>query len=610
MRRGRRREQQNERDTRRHTATATRTSPCHAAAAVLPRQQHTIRGTAFIWCGAHRRTLPTLTTVLHRLFKGSQERVGAREQEWPSGPLQRRAGLPSRFCSSAGRKMDSDDEAPQLVEDSSAAAAAVPAGPLAAAATAASAVTSPTPPPASSASPPAYMRHPSDPPVPLTILTGWLGAGKTTLLTRILSHFSSRGQSLAIIQNEASSFGVEAGMKVQNQATPGSPESSVFNDLLELSNGCVCCSVKSDFILGVETLLARKRFDYIVLECSGLADPGPLVNTFWVDPELESSVYLDGVVSVVDAKNFLGHLRETDQREAGASLEAQQVIHQIAYADRVLLNKLDLVPEAEKEACLKQIALINQAAAVYTSTRSEVDLDLLLHIHAFDVRDTTRSLCMPPPLESDPASASAAAQPSAAALALSAHPHDRSISTLMLDDVSTPPAQRGLVDLDKLKQWLADLLWKDIKVTDGNKGEAQSYAATNAALGAGWTAAASAPVPVPAAAASSSPSSSASPPPAAASAASSTRPNSLFRVKAILRVVGEDQPMFLQAVQELYDIQPGEEWPETTTVGKNARTDAAPTTPPSRFTRFVFIGRRLDRASLEAGFRSIFVRPN
>ena len=423
--------------------------------------------------------------------------------------------------------------------------------------------------------------------------------GKTTLLTRILAHFTALGQSLAIIQNEASSFGVEAGLR-----TAADVDTTVFNDLLELGGGCVCCSIKNDFIVGVETLLKRKRFDYIVLECSGLADPGPLAQTFWVDPELESTVYLDGIVSVVDAKNFMSHLKtesETSMTAASASgiateadaspsLEAQQVIHQVAYADRIVLNKLDLVGASERAECEREIRRINQSAAIYASTRSEVPMDQILHIHAFDVRDTTRALCSMPDLEPVDGSPAAAASSSAAAVTV-AHPHDSSISTWMVDDTSTPPAQRRPVDLASLKLWMSDLLWRDIvKVTDETKNDATESSSSAAA----------------AAAVAATP---ASPAPTTTATPAALRSNSLFRVKAIMQLEGEDKPTFLQAVKELYDLQPGDEWPATNSTSSNSNANSTAAAPAStRFTRFVFIGRRLDHAVLQQGFESIFVK--
>jgi len=509
--------------------------------------------------------------------------------------------------------MAEDDEAPQLVDDDAVIAAPiVPAAAVSAVAAA----------PAAAAS---VVAEPSPaPPVPLSILTGWLGAGKTTLLHRILSHFGSLGQQVAIVQNEASSFGVEAGLRLNNnESSADTGPDGVFNDLLEFSNGCVCCAVKSDFVLGVEALLARKRFDYIVLECSGLADPGPLANMFWVDPELESSVYLDGIISLVDARNFLAHLRPPPTAGAAVdgqvpgdagSLEAQQVIHQVAYADRIVLNKLDLVSAAEVAECQRQIARINASAPVLTAIRSDVPMERILNIKAFDVNDTSRALAVPPPLEAVDGPASAASSTSAVA----AHPHDDSIRTFMVDDVDTPPTQRKRVRNDKLKRWMEELLWRDAIEPEGQTQTGEAEAAETSAAPSGSSAsAASPPVAKTRAEAASAPARS-----------DDMRPNSLFRVKAILHMQSSaaanaaedsakpaakesDPPIFLQAVQELYDLQPGVEW------AADARAQAAWPLADSaseeerraaqRFTRFVFIGRRLDQQLLRDGFASIFV---
>jgi len=515
-----------------------------------------------------------------------------------------------RFPSST---MADDDEAPQLVDDD-----AVIAAPIVPAAVVQPAVAA-----APVAAAPAAAEPSPAPPVPLSILTGWLGAGKTTLLHRILAHFGSLGQQVAIVQNEASSFGVEAGLRLNNnEPSADTGPDGVFNDLLEFSNGCVCCAVKSDFVLGVEALLARKRFDYIVLECSGLADPGPLANMFWVDPELESSVYLDGIISLVDARNFLAHLRPPPAVGAAAadgqvpgdagSLEAQQVIHQVAYADRIVLNKLDLVSAAEVAECQRQIARINASAPVLTAIRSDVPMERILNIKAFDVNDTSRALAVPPPLEAvdGPAASSTSA--------VAAHPHDASIRTFMVDDVGTPPTQRKRVSSDKLKRWMEELLWRDAIEPEGQTQTEEGEAAEASAAPNGSSASvASPPVAKTRAEAASAPARS-----------DDMRPNSLFRVKAILHMQPSaaanaaedsakpaakesDPPMFLQAVQELYDLQPGVEW------AADARAQAAWPLADSaseeerraaqRFTRFVFIGRRLDQQLLRDGFASIFV---
>lgn len=182
----------------------------------------------------------------------------------------------------------------------------------------------------------------------------------------ILNHLTSLGHRLAIIQNEASDFGVEIGLSVRDDL-------GVLSNVIELGNGCVCCSVKNDFLIGIESLLSRSHFDYIVLECSGLADPGPLANLFWVDAELGSSVKLDSILSVVDAKYFGSHLT------SNSDIERQQVIHQVAYADRIILNKCDLVSDEERKYCIERIRIIN-TAKIYCTIKSDVDMKEILHI--------------------------------------------------------------------------------------------------------------------------------------------------------------------------------------------------------------------------------------
>jgi len=511
-----------------------------------------------------------------------------------------------RRVASETEEEDDDDEIPQLIDASDAAANTLNSTPSTTAndnikpATQNSSTGSST---AANASISAENGQ-AQPPVPLTILTGWLGSGKTTLLTRLLSHFSSVGQKIAIIQNEASAMGVEEELKVnKNEDDDNNTNSSTsaLRDILELSNGCVCCSVKNDFISGIEELLRRRRFDYILLECSGLADPGPLAQMFWVDPELESGVYLDGIITVVDAFNLLGHLGivaddENGNGQVGSSArhsrrsspdERRQVIHQIAYADRIILNKIDLVPDGEQlSRCEQQIRQIN-SAKISRAVKSDVPVEEILFIKAFDVHDTTRALlpastaANPPPCDAGCNEShdhhqhhhhhdhSPSPSPSLSPSPIASHPHDTSITTFMIDDIDLPPLQRRCVDLHRLKLWLADLLWQDILEEEGLE-YAQSAR-----------------------------------PPKHATESTSMRPNEIFRLKAIMHVKGESKPMFLQGVQELYDIQPGNEWPQLNNKDKSNK-DESTGSAAQPFTRFVFIGRRLDHEILREGFQSIF----
>ena len=163
--------------------------------------------------------------------------------------------------------------------------------------------------------------------VPVTIITGFLGAGKTTLLRHVLSE--PHGLKIAVIQNELSATaGLEA-------STVRGPNGECFDDWVELANGCVCCAVRDDLVVAIERLMEVKgRFDYVLVETTGMADPGPVAATFWVDDALESPLRLDGIVAVADAQ----HLHR--------QLHTLECCRQVASADAVLLNKeqVELLP--------------------------------------------------------------------------------------------------------------------------------------------------------------------------------------------------------------------------------------------------------------------------
>eukprot|EP01126_Amoeba_proteus_P036658 TRINITY_DN3741_c0_g1_i1.p1 TRINITY_DN3741_c0_g1~~TRINITY_DN3741_c0_g1_i1.p1 ORF type:complete len:196 (+),score=40.63 TRINITY_DN3741_c0_g1_i1:136-723(+) len=153
------------------------------------------------------------------------------------------------------------------------------------------------------------------------------------------------------------------------------------DEWLELPNGCVCCSVRTDLVLTLENLVRRRdRFDYIFIETTGLADPGPLVSSLWLDEELGSNIYLDAIVTVVDVKFFEKSLQEI--RKSGEVNEAQR---QVAFADVLLLNKIDLVTEQEIKSLVERISQINPLAPTFRTTRSQVPLDNILNLHSFDM---------------------------------------------------------------------------------------------------------------------------------------------------------------------------------------------------------------------------------
>ncbi|KAK9868209.1 hypothetical protein WJX84_007948 [Apatococcus fuscideae] len=218
-------------------------------------------------------------------------------------------------------------------------------------------------------------------PVPVTLITGFLGAGKTTLVNFILT--AKHGYRIAVILNE---FGEETGIESSLfPQTSQNAENFALEEWIELSNGCLCCSVKTEMVQALETLMQKRhKFDCILIETTGLADPGPVAAALWTDAELGSSVCLDSIVTVVDARNIRGQLAEP--REDGAVNEAQQ---QIAYADIILLNKTDLVrgPGALEQV---QAALqnINSGAEMIHTQHARPDLARILNRGTFNPSQT------------------------------------------------------------------------------------------------------------------------------------------------------------------------------------------------------------------------------
>lgn len=251
--------------------------------------------------------------------------------------------------------------------------------------------------------------------IPVTILTGFLGAGKTTLLNHILT--SDHGQKIAVIVNEFGEVGID------NQLVVGADE-----EIFEMNNGCICCTVRGDLIRILGSLMDAKlgrterkvEFDRVLIETTGLADPAPVAQTFFVDEEMATFYKLDAIVTVVDAKHANQHLDEGH--------EAQE---QVAFADLLLLNKVDLVEEPELNSLEQRLRQMNPAAKIYHTQKSSIDVKKVLGIHAFDLEKK---------LEIDPGF-----------LEEEDHDHDDSVSSIVLREEKP-------LDLKKLEmfvnQWI------------------------------------------------------------------------------------------------------------------------------------------------------------
>ena len=389
--------------------------------------------------------------------------------------------------------------------------------------------------------------------VPVTILTGFLGAGKTTLLNHLLT--ANHGKKMAIIENEFS-----AGLGIEGMIAKSGVNGSQLDGFFELNNGCICCSIKDDLLTTLEQLVLHKdRFDYIIIETTGVANPGPVISTFWTDDALGSVLKLDGVVCVVDSVNIESYIQTGDT--------SNDVKMQMCYADRILLNKSDLLSTERMDEVEAVVRTVNGAAELQRTSYGNVGTHWVLDLDSYSTKEppihldfstgqglATGTMCVPCdpsfPLQS-PSATSLRAQPV----------QKHSASMLTTHSVVLP----GKMDLRKIETYLDNILYGN-----GAAGEVQTSHG----------------------------------PPLSKKAKSEgvsvsddegkdvdeeSAPMKIYRMKGVLHVLDQPQLHILQAVHDIFDIQASSHG-----VGSSEDTSGG-------MNKIIVIGRNLDAEALNAG---------
>ena len=358
--------------------------------------------------------------------------------------------------------------------------------------------------------------------IPVTVLTGYLGAGKTTLLNRILTE--DHGKRYAVIVNEFGEIGID------NDLVVGADE-----EVFEMNNGCVCCTVRGDLIRVLSGLMKRKGgFDAIIVETTGLADPGPVAQTFFVDEDVKAKTQLDSVTALVDAHHVMARLDD--------SKEARE---QVAFADRIILNKVDLATPAELAEVERRLRALNPLAPITRAERANVPLDQVLGLGGFDLE---RILDINPQFANPAHGEEGHVHDEHCGHDHDHHDHDHHGHDHAHDHehAHAPGAHtsgaRGHAHQDDIKGISLSL--------DRPVNGAKFTAWLDQLLG--------------------------------------TQGQNILRAKGIIDVQGEDRRLVFQAVHMILEGDLQREW------GPNER----------RWSRAVFIGRDLDEAALKAGFES------